>query len=113
MLAALAAVTAFAVLGKVLSPQFVIWMLPLGVLAFAWRMHALALAVLAALVLTQVEFPAHYLDVVAREPLAVALVAVRDLVLLAVLALSLRALRVQRQEQLLDARRAALAVRLD
>ena len=113
VLAALAAVTAFAVLGKVLSPQFVIWVLPLGVLAFAWRMHALALAVLTALVLTQVEFPAHYFDVVAREPAALALVAVRDLVLLAVLALSVRALWVKRQEQLLDARRAALAVRLD
>jgi uncharacterized membrane protein len=113
VLAALAAVTAFAVLGKVLSPQFVIWVLPLGALAFAWRMHALAFAVLAALVLTQVEFPAHYFDVIAREPLALALVAVRDLVLLAVLALSLRALWVQRQEQLVDARRAALAVRLD
>jgi uncharacterized membrane protein len=113
VLASLAAVTAFAVLGKVLSPQFVIWVLPLGVLAFAWRMHALALAVLAALVLTLIEFPAHYFDVVAREPLAIVLVAVRDLVLLAVLALSVRALWVQRQEQLLDARRAALVVRLD
>jgi uncharacterized membrane protein len=113
VLASLAAVTAFAVLGKVLSPQFVIWVLPLGVLAFAWRMHALALAVLAALVLTQIEFPAHYFEVVAREPLALALVALRDLVLLAVLALSMRALWVQRQEQLLDARRAALVVRLD
>jgi hypothetical protein len=97
VLAALAAVTAFAVLGKVLSPQFVIWVLPLGALAFAWRMHALALAVLAAAVLTQVEFPAHYFDVVTREPLAIALVAVRDLVLLAVLGLSIRALDVQRQ----------------
>lgn len=113
VLAALAAVTAFAALGKVLSPQFMIWVLPLGALAFAWRMHALALAVLAALVLTQVEFPAHYFDVIAREPLALALVAVRDLVMLAVLALSVRALWVQRQEQLVDARRAALAVRLD
>jgi uncharacterized membrane protein len=113
VLAALAAVTAFAVLGKVLSPQFVIWVLPLGVLAFAWGMYGLALAVLAALVLTQVEFPAHYFDVIAREPLALALVAVRDLVLLAVLALSLRELRVERHEQLLDARRAALTVRLD
>jgi uncharacterized membrane protein len=113
VLAALAAVTAFAVLGKVLSPQFVIWVLPLGVLAFAWRMHALALAVLAAAVLTQIEFPAHYFDVIAREPLALALVAVRDLVLLGVLVLAVRALRVQRHEQLLDARRAALAVRLD
>jgi hypothetical protein len=113
VLASLAAVTAFAALGKVLSPQFVIWVLPLGALAFAWRLHALGLAVLAAAVLTQVEFPAHYLDVVAREPLAIALVALRDLVLLAVLALSIRALRLERHEQLLDARRAALAVRVD
>ena len=113
VLAALAAVSAFAVLGKVLSPQFVIWVLPLGALAFAWRMHALALTVLAALVLTQIEFPSHYFDVIAREPPALALVAVRDLVLLAVLALSVRVLWVQRQEQLVDARRAALAVRLD
>ena len=113
VLAALAAVTAFAVLGKVLSPQFLIWVLPLGALAFAWRMHALASAVLAAAVLTQVEFPAHYFDVVAREPLAVALVALRDALLLAVLGLSIRALRLERKQQLLDARRAALAVRLD
>ncbi len=113
VLASLAAVTAFAALGKVLSPQFVIWVLPLGAFAFAWRLHALALAALAAAVLTQVEFPAHYFDVVAREPLAIALVALRDLVLLAVLALSIRALRLERHEQLLDARRAALAVRLD
>jgi Glycosyltransferase family 87 len=113
VLASLAAVTAFAALGKVLSPQFMIWVLPLGALAFAWRLHALAFAVLAAAVLTQVEFPAHYFDVVALEPLAIALVAVRDLVLLAVLALSVRALRLERHEQLLDARRAALAVRLD
>ena len=113
VLASLAAVTAFAALGKVLSPQFVIWVLPLGALAFAWRLQALAFAVLAAAVLTQVEFPAHYFDVVAREPLAIVLVAVRDLVLLAVLALSIRALRLERHEQLLDARRAALAVRLD
>jgi MFS family permease len=113
VLAALAAVTAFAVLGKVLSPQFLIWVLPLGALAFAWRMHALALAVLAAAVLTQVEFPAHYFDVVAGEPLAVALVALRDALLLAVLGLSIHALRLERKQQLLDARRAALAVRLD
>jgi hypothetical protein len=113
VLAALAAVTAFAVLGKVLSPQFLIWVLPLGALAFAWRMHALAAAVLSAAVLTQVEFPAHYFDVVAREPLAVALVAVRDAALLAVLGLSLRALRLEGNQKLVDARRPAVAVRLD
>ena len=104
VLASLTAVTAFAALGKVLSPQFVIWVLPLGALAFAWRLHALAFAVLAAAVLTQVEFPAHYLDVVAREPLAIGLVALRDLVLLAVLALSISALRTERPRPVLGRR---------
>ena len=92
VLAALAATAGFAVLGKVLSPQFVIWVLPLGALAFAWRLHALAGAVALAAVLTQVEFPSHYFDVVAQEPWAVAVVAARNLALLAVVALALRAL---------------------
>jgi len=113
VLASLAATLAFALLGKVLSPQFVIWALPLGALALAWRNHALAAAVALAAVLTQVEFPAHYFDVVAREPLAVALVAVRNVVLLAALVLAMRELEPRRQEQLLDGRRAALAVRVD
>ena len=43
VLASLGAVAAFACLGRVLSPQFLVWIVPLGVLAFAWRMHALAL----------------------------------------------------------------------
>ena len=42
VLAALTAVAAFAALGKVLSPQFLIWLVPLAALAFAWRMYALA-----------------------------------------------------------------------
>ena len=87
-------------------------MIPLGVLAFAWRMHALAAAAAIAAVLTQIEFPAHYFDVVEREPLAIALVAVRNLALLAVIVLSVRALQLRRHEELLDGRRAALAVRL-
>jgi hypothetical protein len=112
VIAALAACTAFALFGKVLSPQFVIWVLPLGALAFAWRMHALAAAVALVAVLTQIEFPAHYLDVVAREPAAIALVGIRNLALIAVIALSVRALQLRRNEELLDAGRAALAVRL-
>jgi hypothetical protein len=92
VVASLAACAGFALFGKVLSPQFVIWVLPLGTLAFAWRMHALAAAVALVAVLTQIEFPAHYFDVVAREPAAVALVAVRNLAIAAVIALSLREL---------------------
>jgi hypothetical protein len=96
VLASLGAVAAFAALGKVLSPQFLVWVLPLGALALAWRMHALAAAVAAATVLTLVEFPARYFDLVAEEPFPVAVVAVRDVLLLGVLALSARALLIQR-----------------
>jgi hypothetical protein len=113
VIASLAAALAFALLGKVLSPQFVIWALPLGALALAWRKHALAAAVALAALLTQVEFPAHYFDVVAREPLALALVAARNATLLVALVLAMRELEPRRQEQLLDGRRAALAVHVD
>jgi hypothetical protein len=60
-----------------------------------------------------VEFPAHYSDVVAREPLALVLVGLRNAALLAALALAIRELQPRRQKQLLDGRRAAMAVRLD
>jgi hypothetical protein len=113
VIARLAACAAFALCGRVLSPQYVIWVVPLGALAFAWRMHALAGAVALAALLTQIEFPAHYFDVVAGEPLAVGLVAARNLALAAVIALSLRELQPGRQQDLLDRRRPALAVRLD
>jgi hypothetical protein len=113
VLAALTGAVAFAALGKVLSPQFVIWALPLGALAFAWRLHALAAAVAAAAVLTQVEFPARYLDVVAREPFALGVVALRNLMLLAAVALALRALHARGHQELLDRRRPAVAVGLD
>jgi hypothetical protein len=113
VLASLAAVAAFAALGKVLSPQYTLWLVPRGALAFAWRLHALAAAVAAAAVLTQVEFPARYFDLVDREPFPVALVAVRNLVLLVVLFLALRALGSARQQQLLDRERPAVPVALD
>jgi hypothetical protein len=92
VLASLAAVAALAALGKVLSPQFLIWVWPLGALAFAWRLHALAAAVAAATLLTLAEFPARYFDVVAQEPAALALVAGRNAALLAAVALAVRAL---------------------
>jgi Glycosyltransferase family 87 len=113
VLAGLTGAVVFALFGKVLSPQFVIWALPLGALAVAWRAHALAAAVATAAVLTQVEFPAHYFDVVAREPAAIAVVALRNLALLAVVALAVRQLRPGGQEDLLDCRRPAVAVGLD
>jgi hypothetical protein len=93
VLGALATAVAYAVFGKVLSPQYLIWVVPLGALALAWREYALAAATATAILLTQLEFPARYFDVVDREPWALALVSARNLVLLAVLALSFRALR--------------------
>lgn len=87
VLASLAAVLAFAVLGKVLSPQYLIWIVPLGALALAWRMYALAGTVLLACVLTQIEFPTRYFDLILREPFPVAVVTIRDFVLLLALGL--------------------------
>jgi hypothetical protein len=113
VLACLAGTLAFALFGKVLSPQFVIWVLPLGALAFAWGRYALAASVAVAAILTQVEFPARYFDVVAREPWALALVAVRDVVLLAALVLAVRELQPRGQEQLFDGRGPTVAVRVD
>ena len=113
VLASLTAVAAFAALGKVVSPQYMLWLVPLGALAFAWRLHALAAAVAAAAVLTQIEFPARYLDLVERDPFPVAVVALRNLVLLAVVALALRALRAARHEDLLERDRPPLGVPLD
>jgi hypothetical protein len=113
VLGGLAACAAFALFGKVLSPQFVTWVLPRGALAFAWRMYALAAAVALVALLTQVEFPAHYFDVVARDPLAIGLVALRNVALGAVIFLSVRELRLGGQQQLLHGRRAAVPVGLD
>lgn len=113
VLAALAAVAAFAAFGKVLSPQYMLWLVPLGALAFAWRLHALAAATAAAVVLTQVEFPARYFDLVDQEPFPIAVVALRNLALLVVLVLALRALAAARQQELLERERPAVAVALD
>lgn len=112
-LASLTAVAAFAALGKVLSPQYMLWLVPLGALAFAWRLHALAAATAAAAVLTQIEFPARYFDLVDREPFPVAVIALRNLVLLAVVVLALRALGSARQQELLERDRPPARVALD
>jgi hypothetical protein len=112
-LAALTAVLAFVALGRVLSPQYIVWLVPLAALAFAWHMRLLAATLAAAAVLTQVEFPARYHDLVAGEPFPLIVVALRNLALLAALALALRELQLRRQQHLLDRERPAAAVALD
>jgi Glycosyltransferase family 87 len=81
-----ATLAALLVGGKVLSPQFLVWLLPLGLLV-AGRYGALAFAgTLAAMALTHAYFPHEYWDLVALEPLPVWLLVARDLTLVALLA---------------------------
>ena len=86
-IAGLAAAGAFAVFGKVLSPQFMLWLVPLAAVALAWRMYALALVTAAAIGVTLVWFPDRYFDLVARDEMPLAAVAGRNLLLLLMLAL--------------------------
>jgi hypothetical protein len=85
VLCAFAALLAFAGLGKVLSPQFVLWLVPFAALAWVWGERLVALLTAAAIGLTQVEFPSRYLDLVNRDGATILLVAARNALLLAAL----------------------------
>jgi hypothetical protein len=90
-----AAVVAFVALGKVLSPQFLIWLIPLVVLVR--RPSAIVLFV-AALVLTQAWFPQQYWDYALHFDEAVSwLVLARDLVLVGLLVVLVRPLLATRE----------------
>jgi len=85
-LAALACVLAFTVCNKVLSPQFLVWTFPLVALVTAGEgrgQRICGLLTLAAIALTQVEFPALYWQMVALEAGPVAVVLVRNVALVA------------------------------
>ena len=91
---AAACVAAFVAFGKVLSPQFLIWLLPLVPLVRGRRGVAASGVLALALVLTQLWFPYRYWDLALRfDARASWLVVARDLVLVglvAVLALPAR-----------------------
>jgi hypothetical protein len=84
--ASAAAVCAFAALSKVLSPQFLIWLVPFVALLAGRRGLAAGALLLTAMILTQLWFPSRYwrlaIDLDAR---ASWLVLVRDLVLVGLL----------------------------
>lgn len=84
--AAAAAVVAFVVLGKVLSPQYLIWLVPLVPLVGGRSGRTAAGLFLLALAITQVWAQGRFGEVVALEPI-VWLVLFRNLVLMAVLVL--------------------------
>ncbi len=92
VLCGFAALLAFVTLGKVFSPQYVIWLAPFAALAWVWRLRAVAVLTLAAIALTQVEFPSRYFDLINVERDVVAIVAVRNALLLAALGLLVAAL---------------------
>ncbi len=85
---AAAAVVAFIALGKVLSPQFLVWLIPLVPLVRRWTAVFLYVT---ALMLTQAWFPQQYWDYALRFDETVAwLVLARDVVLVALLVVLLR-----------------------
>jgi hypothetical protein len=92
VVAAAAAVCASVVLGKVLSPQFLVWLVPLVPLVAGRRGLVAAGLLAAALVLTQLWFPSRYGDVVRLEGEGW-LVLARNAVLLALLGVLVGTLR--------------------
>jgi Glycosyltransferase family 87 len=92
-----AAVCAFVAFGKVLSPQFLIWLVPLVPLVWGRRGLVASGVLAAALVLTQLWFPYRYWELALEfdEP-ASWLVLVRDLVLVGLTLLLVAAARSSR-----------------
>jgi hypothetical protein len=87
-----AAVVGFVAFGKVLSPQFLIWLIPLVPLVVGGTGVTACWLFAAALVTTQIWFPHRYWDVVDLQAVGL-LVLLRDLLLVALFIVLLRAIR--------------------
>ncbi len=87
-IAALALILAFMTFGKVLSPQYFIWIIPAIALVIPER-KLLAGLLIAALLLTQIEFPANYWSFIYLDRGAVLIVVERDAVLFVAFLVSL------------------------
>lgn len=82
-----ACVCAFIAFGKVLSPQYLVWLLPLVRLVRGLRGVVAGALLVASMLLTQLWFPYRYLDLVYElDARASWLVVSRDLALVALLA---------------------------
>lgn len=90
--ATLAATAAFVAFGKVLSPQYLIWLIPLAPLARGRYALATCATLLGALACTRYWFPSRYSEVVHLQSEAW-VVAVRNLLLVALFALAYASLR--------------------
>jgi uncharacterized membrane protein len=100
VLAGLVAVASFAAFGKVFSPQYVVWLFPLIALGAAWGEWWIAGLAAIATVLTKIEFPGLFNDLVGRRNATLVVVTERNfavvlLVGIAIWTLWVRASRAQ------------------
>ena len=86
-LAVLALILAFMTFGKVLSPQYVIWILPAVALIVVER-RVLGAVLVGVLLLTQIEFPAHYWTFIYLQHGSMMIVVARNLLLVVAFAMS-------------------------
>ena len=87
-LALLAPLLAFMVFNKVASPQYYVWLLPVAVLVLLDD-RPLGLLLLVVTAVTQVEFPSLYRSLVHLESIGIAVVTLRNLLLVAAFVLAL------------------------
>ncbi|MFD4262836.1 glycosyltransferase 87 family protein [Streptomyces sp. NPDC058534] len=93
--AAFVAVLVFTVTSRVISPQYLVWLVGLAAVCRCFRasrMRVPVALVLAAALVTVLEFPVLFADVVASTPLGIALLAVRNGLLVAATLVAARAL---------------------
>jgi hypothetical protein len=85
LIAAYALILAFAALGKVLSPQYMLWLAPLAAAAWGPGRKTPAILIAIATAVTHLGFPHHYWDLVYNDPFARSLIGARDVLLLTAL----------------------------
>ncbi|WP_282697496.1 glycosyltransferase 87 family protein [Streptomyces sp. CC208A] len=93
--AALAAVLLFTVTSRVVSPQYLVWLLGLAAVCLTSRrtvMRPVALLLLPAAALSSLAYPVLYADVVVGTPVGLAVMALRNGLLLAAAAVAARRL---------------------